>query len=92
MDTTGRVASRNGHGVEAVVRSGVALQIPRVVRNGIVGYGEVPSLRDSFRRYWVKKRRVGTGRFVYACSCEGSFLGGHLCRHIAAFRLAEGAR
>ena len=91
MDTNGRVASRNGHGVEAA-GIGVALQTPRAMRNGVVLYGQMPSLHDSLKRYWVKKRRLGVGRFSYSCSCEASFLGGHLCRHIAAFRLAEGAR
>ena len=92
MDTNGRVTHRNGHGVAPVAGIGVVLQTPRAVRYGVVLYGRVPSLHDACKAYWVKKRRVGAGRFVYTCSCEANFLGGHLCSHIAAFRLVEGAR
>jgi hypothetical protein len=65
------------------------LHRPIEPRHGVVLYGHVPSSRDPARWYWVKKRRTGKGRFAYSCTCEGSFLGGHLCRHIAQFKLAE---
>jgi len=69
----------------------VGLVRPQTVRQGIVLYARVPSTQESDKRYWVKKRRTGHRRFAYSCTCEGSFLGGHLCRHIAAFKLAEAA-
>ncbi len=70
----------------------VGLVRPQIVRQGIVLYARVPSTQESDKWYWVKKRRTGHHRFAYRCTCEGSFLGGHLCRHIAVFKLAEGRR
>ncbi|TXT25961.1 MAG: hypothetical protein FD131_4420 [Rhodocyclaceae bacterium] len=97
MNTNGSLAGQNGHGVRqgmaaAALTAGISVQMPRAVRNGVVLYGQVPSRHEASRRYWVKKRRVGTGRFAYACSCEGSFLGNNLCSHIALFKLAEGTQ
>ena len=92
MNTNGRLTGRDGHGTQqgrVAVTGGISVKVPHSVRNGIVLYGQVPSLNGSVKLYWVKKRRVGTGRFTYLCTCEGNFLGSHLCRHIAAFRLAE---
>ena len=96
MDTNGRV-SRNGHGiqqglVDVAVTGGTSVKVPQAVRNGIVLYGQVPSLNGLVRLHWVKKRRIGTSRFAYSCTCEGNFLGNHLCKHIATFRLAEAER
>ena len=97
MDMNGRLGSGNGHGVQdglgnVAVMGGISVKVPQAVRNGVVLYGQVPSLNDSLKLYWVKKRRLGTARFVYSCNCEASFLGNHLCKHIAAFRLAETER
>jgi len=97
MDTHGRLAGRNGHGVQeglgnVAVAGGISVKVPQAVRNGVVLYGQVPSLNGSLKLYWVKKRRLGVGRFAYQCNCEANFLGNHLCRHIAAFRLAETER
>ena len=94
MDTNGRLGSRNGHGVQQgtadiAVTDGISVRVPQAVRNGVVLYGQVPSLNGSLKLYWVKKRRLGVARFAYQCNCEANFLGNHLCRHIAAFRLAE---
>ena len=88
----GRASGRNGHGTQegqVAVTGAVSVKVPHSVRNGIILYGQAPSLNGSVKLYWVKKRRIGTGRFAYACTCEGSFLGNHLCCHIATFRLAE---
>ena len=94
MDMNGRLGSRNGHGVhqglvDAAMTGGISVKVPQTVRNGVVLYGQVPSLNGSLKLYWMKKRRLGMARFTYQCHCEANFLGNHLCRHIAAFRLAE---
>ena len=95
MDTNGRLEHGNGvhrEVVRAVVVGSVSLRVPQEARNGIVLYGSALS-GDGASSYTVKKVRLGAHRFSYACTCLGSFLGGHApCRHIAAFRLAEAAR
>ena len=97
MDTNGRLGSGNGHGVhqglvDTAMTGGISVKVSQAVRNGVVLYGQVPSLNGSLKLYWVKKRRLGVARFAYQCNCEANFLGNHLCRHIAAFRLAEEER
>jgi len=76
--------------MDVAATDGISIQAPCLVRNGIVLYGRISSLHEAARLYWVKKRRIGTGRFAYSCTCEGNFLGNHLCSHIALFKLAEG--
>jgi len=94
MDTNGRLAGRNGHGVEqhvigAVAVGGVSLRVPREARGNIVLYGSVLS-SDGNTWYTVKKERLGRYQFAYHCTCAGNFLGEHpICRHLAAFKLAE---
>ena len=67
--------------------NGVFLRTPRHLRNGVVLYGSVQS-SDGITSYTVKKERVGH-QFVYGCNCLGNFLGRHLCKHLAVFKLAE---
>jgi len=97
MNTNGRLAGQNGHGVRqdlaaAALTTGVSARKPDTLRNGVVLYGQVRS-SDGESWYTVKKVRLGTHQFSYACTCLGNFLGGHsLCRHIAALKLAEVGR
>ena len=68
---------------------GVWVFKPKTLRNGIVLYGKVLSLRDGRKVYDLKKERMGVSQFNYTCTCTGNFLGRHLCQHIARFKLAE---
>jgi len=96
MDTNGyrthRFSGGNGRIRASVVYrdGGVWVFKPKTVRNNLVLYGKVVSLRHRRRVYDVKKEQVGAYQFNYSCTCLGSFLGRYLCRHIAQFRLAEG--
>jgi len=67
----------------------VGLVRPQTIRQGVVLYARIPSTQEPNTWYWVTKRRTGSHRFAYRCTCEGNFLGGHLCKHIAAVKLAE---
>ena len=90
MVRNGRTA-HNGRSPQAMLipqHNGVSLRSPRDLRNGVVLYGSVQS-SDGITSYTVKKERVGRHRFVYGCNCLGNFLGRHLCKHLAAFKLAE---
>jgi len=95
MDTnrhkTSRFRSRNGslpsHRVDQ--DGGVWVFKPKTVRNGVVLYGKVVSVSDGRRVYNLKKERLAAYRFTYTCTCQGNFLGGYLCQHIARFKLAE---
>lgn len=97
MEPSSRLAGQNGHGIQrgmaaAVLTTGVSVRKPNTARNGVVLYGQVRS-SDGESWYTVKKVRLGTHRFSYACTCLGNFLGGHSpCRHIAALKLAETAQ
>ena len=64
---------------------------PKTVRNGVVLYGKVVSLRDGRRVYALTKERLGAYQFDYRCTCLGNFLGHSLCEHIARFKLVEAA-
>jgi len=94
MDTNGRWAGRDGHGlhqgvVRAVMVGSVSLRVPREARGSIVLYGSVLG-SDGQTVYSVKKERRGRYQFSYSCSCPGNFLGEYpICRHLAAFKLAE---
>jgi hypothetical protein len=84
-------AAHNGRSIETALmpqHSDVSLRHPRELRNGVVLYGSVRS-SDGTTSYTVKKERVGSHRFVYGCTCLGNFLGHYLCKHLAAFKLAE---
>lgn len=63
---------------------------PQTIRHRIVCYGQVRSSNGAVW-YLVKATRRRVSQRVYTCTCSGSFLGGHLCQHIAAFKLAEAA-
>ncbi len=97
MDTnrhrTNRFGGSNGYGLSNVIYrdGGVWVFKPKTVRNGVVLYGKVISLRNGRRVYDLKKERIGAYQFNYACSCLGNFLGHYLCAHIARFKLAETA-
>ena len=95
MDTNGRLEHGNGvhrRVVRAVVAGSVSLRVPRETRGDIVLYGQVLSSNGS-TWYTVKKERLGRYQFEYRCTCAGNFLGAYpLCRHLAAFKLAEAAR
>lgn len=94
MDTNGRWGSRNGNGVHqgvvrAVMVGSASLRVPREPRGNIVLYGSVLS-SDGSRWHTVKKTRIGRYQFAYHCTCAGNFLGEYpVCRHLAAFKLAE---
>ena len=91
METNGRLEHGNGvhrGGVQAVAVGSVSLRVPQEARGNIVLYGSVLA-SDGTTWYTVKKERVGRHQFVYRCNCPGSFLGGHLCKHLASFKLAE---
>lgn len=62
---------------------------PKAVRNGVVLYGKVSSVKDGRRVYNLKKERIAPYQFNYLCSCLGNFLGHHLCSHIARFKVVE---
>ena len=92
MSTNGTVARARG---EMAERGGetpeTLLAKPKTLRNGIVLYGRVASATHEGRWYTVRKKHVGPSRYSYQCTCDGWFLGGvSICRHMAAFKLAEG--
>jgi len=97
MEPDGHAGSRqNGadriNGRLRVSSRSVSVTRPQALRSGIVLYGQVLA-SDGRSWYTVKKKRTGTARFTYACTCLGSFLGEHpLCRHIAIFKLVESQR
>ena len=70
---------------------GVWVFKPKAIRNGVVLYGRVVSLKDGRRVYDVKKERLEAYQFNYSCTCLGNFLGHYLCQHIARFKLVEAA-
>ena len=94
MDTNGRLENENGvhrQVVRAVVGR-VSLRVPREARGNIVLYGSVLG-SDGNTWYTVKKERLGRYQFEYRCTCAGNFLGEYpICRHLAAFKLAEANR
>jgi len=96
MDTNGYRGSRFGERSSRRLPSSLVYQDggvwvfqPKTVRNGVVLYGKVLSLRNGRRVYDLKKERLGAYQFNYACSCLGNFLGHYLCAHIAKFKLVE---
>ena len=68
---------------------GVWVFKPKTVRNGLVLYGKVLSLKDGHKVYNLKKERIAPYQFNYLCSCLGNFLGHYLCAHIARFKVVE---
>lgn len=88
---TNRFGRNNGRIPSNVIYrdGGVWVFKPKTVRNNLVLYGKVASVRDGRKVYDVKKERVGAYQFSYSCNCVGNFLGHYLCAHIARFRLAE---
>lgn len=92
MDTNGRLEHGNGvhrGGVRVVVVGSVSLRVPQEARGNVVLYGQVLS-SDGSTWYTVKKERCGRYQFEYRCTCVGQFLGEYpICRHLAAFKLAE---
>jgi len=83
----------------------VIVQTPKKYQNRIVKYGWVlmlvpdevfletlgvagRRLKQKFHK--IAKRRFGPNRFGYSCDCDDNFWRGRLCKHISAFKLAEG--
>ncbi len=82
----------------------VTIQTPKKYQNRIVKYGWVLSFQSRTeagtkvagdkgeRFYKIAKRRFGPNRFGYSCDCDDNFWRGRLCKHVAAFKIAEGAK
>ncbi len=70
----------------------VIIQTPKKYQNRIIKYGWVLSLHDDKKFYKLIKKHFGPSRFGYSCDCEDNFYRGRICKHISAFKLAEGAK
>ena len=70
----------------------VIIQTAKRRQNRIVKYGAVLSFSGGEKFYDVKKLGYGTNRFGYSCKCDDNWNRGRICKHIAAFKLAEGAK
>jgi len=70
----------------------VVIQTPKKYQNRIVKYGWVASLSEGEKFHKIAKRRYGDNRFGYSCDCDDNFWRGRLCKHVAAFKMAEGAK
>ena len=64
----------------------VALKVPKAVNKGLVLHGAVLSKDHIYR---VAKYRTGRGRHSYRCACDYNILTRGICKHIAAFIVAE---
>jgi len=67
----------------------VWIKEPTEIRRGIVLYGWVLSALTAGKTYLIKKKRIGSGRFSYKCTCEHGFWAEQICKHVAAFVVAE---
>lgn len=81
----------NGHHLLKLISQGGGVWVfkPKSIRNGVVLYGKVVSLKNGRKVYDVKKERLGAYQFNYSCTCLGNFLGHYLCSHLAQFKLVE---
>jgi len=70
----------------------VIVQTPKKYQNRIVKYGWVLSLSDDKKFHKIAKRKYGSNRFGYSCDCDDNFWRGRLCKHVSAFKLAEGVK
>lgn len=70
----------------------VIIQTPKKYQNRIVKYGWVLALTEDKKFHKIAKRRYGDNRFGYSCDCDDNFWRGRLCKHVAAFKMAEGAK
>lgn len=70
----------------------VIVQTPKKYQNRIVKYGWVLSLSDDKKFHKIAKRKYGDNRFGYSCDCDDNFWRGRLCKHVSAFKLAEGSK
>jgi len=86
------------------VKYKVIVQTPKKYQNRIVKYGWVLPFNVSNQMalenlgvagqkfHKIAKRRFGPNRFGYSCDCDDNFWRGRLCKHVSAFKLAEGAK